>query len=284
MQTRDDGSCPTSRLMSWKSPWLLAKTRSPEGRIGLPRRLRAICLSAMLVFGYAGVMAAQQPASGQEHPDAPSAAKAKSTQSTYSDIFSVMTRRSIFFPDIAASEGALSPSQKFKLFLGNSIAPSTVLWSGMGAAFSQATNSPEGWGQGWDAYGKRFGASMARNASSEFFGTFLLASALHEDPRFFPQTNPTFWGSVKYSLVRVVTTRSDTGEKTTNWNGLLGPLMAEGLANAYWPDQDRTVGQTFERYGFDLANRAGGNMLRNYWPVFFKRLRGSNSHPNASHN
>jgi len=85
---------------------------------------------------------------------------------------------------------------------------------------------------------------------------------------------------LKYSIQRLVVTRNDDGKDVANWSGLLGPLMGEGLANSYWPEQDRTAGQTFERYGYDLAGRIGTNMLKNYWPVFFKRLRGS-SHSNG---
>ena len=60
-------------------------------------------------------------------------------------------------------------------------------------------NNPEAYGQGWDAYGGRFGASLARSASSNFFGDFVFASIFSQDPRFFPESKPTFWGSVKYS-------------------------------------------------------------------------------------
>lgn len=114
---------------------------------------------------------------------------------------------------------------------------------------------------------------MARQASGEFFGKFVLASALHEDPRFFPQLNPTFGQSVKYSVKRLFVTRSDSGRDVANISGLLGPAMGEGLANVYMPDRNRTVGDTLMRYGLDLATRAGGNMLREYWPVVYGKLR-----------
>ncbi len=125
---------------------------------------------------------------------------------------------------------------------------------------------------------------MGRNASSNFFGTFLLASVLHQDPRFFPQIDPTFGGSVKYSVKRLFITRNDSGHDTANWSGLLGPALGEGLANAYWPEQERTAGDTLQRYGVDMATTVGYNMLRNYWPVFFRRLRGSGSPRASGHN
>ena len=192
--------------------------------------------------------------------------------------FSTVARKSLVFPDLATSEGPLSTGEKFKLFVNNSISPSTLFAAAAGSGISQAINSPEGYGQGGEGYAKRFGSSMARHASNNFFGTFLLASALHEDPRFFPQVNPTFGGSVKYSVQRLFVTRSDSGNDTANWSGLLGPALGEGLANAYWPEQERTAGDTLVRYGVDMATTAGYNMLRNYWPVFFKKLRGGSAH------
>ena len=114
---------------------------------------------------------------------------------------------------------------------------------------------------------------MAGNASDEFFGTFLLASALHQDPRFFPQLHPTFGGSLKYAIARVFVTRNDSGKDVANWSGLIGTMLSESLANAYWPEQDRTAGQTFRRIGISLGTRAGGNMFRNYWPSIFKDLQ-----------
>jgi hypothetical protein len=187
----------------------------------------------------------------------------------------MLDKKSIVFPDIAAGSARMSTGQKFKLFVDNSISLHALAESSLRAAINQAADSPHGFGQGGDGYAKRFGSSMARGASSNFFGTFLLASALHQDPRFFPERDPTFGRSVKYSVQRVFVTRDDEGRDVTNWSGLVGPLMSEGLANAYWPEQDRTAGQTFQRYGVDLAVRLGENMLREYWPVFFKRVRGS---------
>ncbi len=195
------------------------------------------------------------------------------------DAFNLLDEKSIVFPDIAESTTPLTPNQKFELFVDNSISVHTIMWSALGSAVGQADNSPTGFGQGWDAYGKRFGSSMARGASAEFFGTFILASALHYDPRFFPDKDPTFGRALGYSISQVFVTRRDSGTRVVNVPGLVGPLLAEGLANVYWPDRNRTVGDTFFRYGLDLATRAGGNMLREYWPVVYKKLTHSASNP-----
>ena len=113
---------------------------------------------------------------------------------------------------------------------------------------------------------------MARAASGNIFGTFVLASALHQDPRFYVKKNLSFKQSVEYSAVRVFITRSDSGERVVNYSGLIGPLMGEGLANVYYPDENRTVGSTFTRYASDLGWRFAGNLLRQYWPSINRKL------------
>ncbi|HXY01562.1 MAG TPA: hypothetical protein VEI54_11625 [Candidatus Limnocylindrales bacterium] len=183
-----------------------------------------------------------------------------------------MTNKSVIFPDIATHPGPLSAGGKFELFVNQSISPPYVVAAGLNAAYSQALNEPQAYGQGWDAYGSRFGASMARASSNSFFSAFLIASVLREDPRFFPQSNPTFWGSVKYSARRVFVTRTDAGGERFDTSGILGPLAAETLANAYLPRSEQTGAKTAERFGTDVAWRFAGYMFKNYWPTLFHDL------------
>jgi hypothetical protein len=189
----------------------------------------------------------------------------------------MLQKKSIVFPDIAANQERLSTGGKFKLFVDNSASVHSVTWAMVGAGIGQADNSPTGFGQGWDAYGKRFGASMARSASNEFFGTFVISSALHLDPRFYPEAGTTFGRAAKYSVQQVFIMRNDDGRNVIAWSRLLGPLLGESLANVYWPDRNRTAGDTLLRYGTDLATRAGGNMFREYWPVLYRKMHGPGS-------
>jgi hypothetical protein len=237
--------------------------------------LCALICFAVIALGAVPQSYAQATSQTQTPPDAPSASKAPAPASTGipgEGIYNLMQKKSLFFPNIATSTQRLSTGQKFQLFVDNSISLSAISWAALSSAVSQADNSPTGYEQGWDAYGKRVGSYMARNASSEFFGTFMLASALHEDPRFYPEIDPGFGQAVKYSVKSVFVTRNDDGHNVANISGLAGPLMAEGLANVYWPDRNRTVGDTFLRYGLDLATNAGGNFFREYWPVLYKKM------------
>src|SRR5215472_17478466 len=229
-----------------------------------------------LVLASALGLAGQQSAAG--NPSSPEGTKAtqqappSSAAEATSTLIGYATNGSFIFPDIATSSGPLTIAGKFKLFVNQSISPPYIFVAAAGAAIDQSRDVPEGYGQGWGAYGARFGANMARASSSSFFGTFLFASWLHEDPRFFPESKPSFWRSLKYSTQRIVITRNDSGKDVFNTSGLLGPLAAEGLANVYLPSSEQTVGKTVTRFAVDLAWRVAGNMFKDYWPTFFRNM------------
>jgi hypothetical protein len=214
-------------------------------------------------------------------PDAPSAsahtqaAPPRGTKPLKSgaDFVQLLQRKSLVFPDLATNQGPLSARQKFELAANNSVALSTIGKVLIGSAYGQAVDHPEGYGQGGAGYGKRFGSGMARSASANLFGTFLIASVLHEDPRFFVEKNLSFQQSLKYSATRLVIARSDTGKPMANFAGVLGPLAGEALANTYYPERNRGAGPTLIRYASDMGWKFGGNVLRQYWPTINKKLR-----------
>jgi hypothetical protein len=194
------------------------------------------------------------------------------TVETTSRFVGYMTNRSIIFPDIATSSGPMTVGQKFRLFVNQSISPPYILAAGVSAAYSQARDVPASYGQGWNAYGQRYGDAIARASSNSFFSSFLIASILRQDPRFYPQSHPTLWGSVKYSAERLFVTRTDSGRDTFNTSGILGTVSAEVLANTYLPVSEQTGAKNAERIGTDLAWRFAGNMFKNYWPTVFRSL------------
>jgi len=227
--------------------------------------------AATIFVSLCGISIAQQTP-----PDAPSAteqsAKAGSPLKNSVDFAVLMQKRSHVFPDIAMNGDRLNAGDKFKLAVDNSVSLSTFGIAIIGAGWGQAVDRPSGWGEGGEAFGDRLGAELARSASDNFFGTFIIASALHEDPRFYVRRHLSFVRSVKYSAARVFLTRSDSGDRVVNYAGLLGPLASEGLANVYYPDNNRTAGATITRYGSDLAWKFGGNLARQYWPAINRKF------------
>jgi hypothetical protein len=187
--------------------------------------------------------------------------------------FQLLQRKSVVFPDLATNVGPLSVGEKFQLAANNSVSVATVGTALVASTFSHAIDRPAGYGEEAGGWGKRFGADLARSASNNFFGTFLIASVTHEDPRFYVIKGLSFKQTVKYAAVRLVRTRSDDGDPVFNYSGLLGTLAGEALANTYYPDGSTGVGNTFVRFGSDMGWRFGGNILRQYWPRINRKLK-----------
>jgi hypothetical protein len=245
-----------------------------------------LALFALFLSMAAGPACAAQQRIVANLPDAPTPKqppdeprqKASNTHSTYD----ILSRRSFFFPDLAFTTKPLSSGQKFLLAADESAAPSALIVAAMSAGITQARNSWPGYGQGWNSYGRRYGATLALNASTDVFGTFLLPSVLHHDPRYFVLAHGTFSQKIGHALKSVLVTHTDSGGRAPNISGILGPLGAEGLANTYLPDAERTAGQTFERFGIQMAVIAVANVAKEFWPAIFKTLRIGKVVPGAS--
>jgi len=239
---------------------------------------KALLATAMLfLLGRATIAQTQPDRANLPDAPAPKQDQANPPQNPDKNVWQtpmgLITRKSYFYPELATSPGSLSSLQKFELFLDKSISPPQILSSAAAAGISQARDTLPGYGQGGDGYAKRFGSSMATGASSHFFGTFLLPAILHDDPRYFVKLHAGFKARVAYALRRAVVIRKDDGRETFNVPGIVGPLLAEGLANTYLPDSERTAGKTFERYGIRIGFSAANNLLKEYWPSIFKKLR-----------
>jgi len=240
--------------------------------------LRAFCLT-FLVASANSTVVAQQGSSADSLPDAPtpkqdpSESSQKSGNTRLKTTIQVLGKRSVFFPELAFDKGPLSSRQRLELAVDETIAPSRFLGSAFTAGIGQARDSLPGYGQEWGGYGKRFGSSAASNASSHLFGTFLLPSMLHQDPRYFVKLHGTTAQRVGYAIRRVLVTRTDGGGEAVNWSGVLAGLMAEGLANSYLPSGERTAGKTFSRFGIRMGLGALDNVVKEYWPTIFRSLR-----------
>ena len=87
----------------------------------------------------------------------------------------------------------ISTGQKFRLATAGVFDYFTYPFIGTLAAVGQANNSPKSWGQGWGAYGKRFGASFADNGIASYMTSAIFPSMLREDPRYYQKGKGTFF-------------------------------------------------------------------------------------------
>jgi hypothetical protein len=166
----------------------------------------------------------------------------------------------------------LTPRQKLSIVLKGTADPYTIGFTALTAGISQANNSMAGYGQGTSGYAKRFGAAYADQASQGFFGAFLLASALHQDPRYYRQGSGPFPRRFAHALIRPVATYTDGDGRAFNWSGILGSLAASGLSNAYYPDEERGAGKTFSRWATGIPFSVIDHLVDEFGPDLQRKL------------
>lgn len=167
----------------------------------------------------------------------------------------------------------LTVKQKFGLFAKETFDPFTGAAAAAGAALSQIDNDDPKYGHGAGPYAQRFGAAVADITTQNFFSDAVLASILHEDPRYFRRgMEYGVWNRIGYALSRVVITRTDSGATSFNYSGMLGMGMGIALSNAYYPDASVSGKEVATRFGTSLMASALGNLLPEFWPDFRERF------------
>jgi len=166
----------------------------------------------------------------------------------------------------------LSSGQKFNLFARESLSPVTFSYSALEAGAGQAANTFPEYGQGARGYGKRFGANFADSISSNFFSDFLYPSIFREDPRYFRLGEGGTRHRVGYALAQEFVCHTDSGGRSFNWANLLGAFSSGALSNTYYPESDRTVGQTMGRSGLSLLYGSAGGLVSEFWPDIQRKM------------
>ena len=161
----------------------------------------------------------------------------------------------------------LSTAGKWHNFVQETFKASTLLGGTISASWSQVRQSTPHYGNGWGPFAERFGAAEADLASQNFFSDFVVASLLHEDPRYF-RKGPRYgvWTRARYAVSRMVVIRTDSGRKSFNWANLLGTAMSMGLSNAYYPPRSRTGGAIAANFAVSFAAAGMSNLLPEFWP------------------
>jgi hypothetical protein len=166
----------------------------------------------------------------------------------------------------------LSPGQKFHLAFHSAADPFQFVAAGLDAALSQAENNFSGYGQGAQGYGKRFGAAYTDQFSGLFWGNAVFPTLFHEDPRYFRKRTGSFKSRFFYAMSTTLWTKNDNGKWGPNYANVAGNLAAGGLANLYYPSNDRGVGLTFQRAFTVTAEGTIGAVFVEFWPDIERRV------------
>lgn len=181
----------------------------------------------------------------------------------------------------------LTAEQKFKVVARGTFDPVQIVWYAALSGISQAEDSEPGFGQGWAAYGKRYGAYAADGTIENFFVGAILPSMLHQDPRFFQKPDGSFFERAGYAVSRIVVTRTDSGHHQFNFSEIFGAAIASTISTySYHPHPGYTPGQTTPYVASDrtISNTASvwvsqvgydtiTLVIKEFWPDIRRKLK-----------
>lgn len=174
-----------------------------------------------------------------------------------------------FRPVFTASNNRNAPPLTFHekryLFVRQSTGPWIALTSVVGAGFGQLDNNPA-YGGGAEAYLKHIGSSYADQVDGDFWHNLILPQVLHEDPRYFRKGSGTFVHRFLWAASAPVWARRDNMTWGINYSHIGGNLIGSAIGNLYYPQSNRTVGQTFGRALSGLAESTVASELAEFWP------------------
>jgi hypothetical protein len=153
----------------------------------------------------------------------------------------------------------LTVGDKVKLGLKDSVSPLSAIGWLAAAGYSHGINGSPNYGTNGSAFAQRFGAAAARAGSEGIFSDSIMASVLHEDPRYYKMgSGHSFLKRTLYSITRPLITRTDGGHTTVNLAYLSGNLAGSFLTQAYYPPVNRGVSEVMQTYGGSIGGGALG--------------------------
>jgi hypothetical protein len=175
--------------------------------------------------------------------------------------------------DTTVAVAPLTARQKWSLAVRETLDPFNIANAAFGSGFSQMGNQTPKYGEGGGAFASRFGAAWADLAAQNFFSAGVLATVLHQDPRYYrrgPQSG--IMKRVVYSLSRLAVTRQDSGRAAFNASGIFGMALGIAASNAYYPSQSVRGSVMAERLSTSLTGGVIGNLMSEFWPDIQKKF------------
>jgi len=167
----------------------------------------------------------------------------------------------------------LEAKDKFLLLVHDTFDPVTFFDAAYNAGIGQADNRNPSFGQGAAGYGKRVGAGVVGQASSEFFKDFAYPTVFSEGPRYYRLARGEKGKRLLHAAGHVFIAHREDGAHMFNFAEWLGTSSAITLSNVYHPDNKRGFSPTAVRLGFSVLDDSSVDVLHEFWPEIARKLK-----------
>ena len=166
----------------------------------------------------------------------------------------------------------LTPRQKFTLARKDITDPFNLMTIAAVSAYSIGTDAHTHYGPGFPGFAKNFGVAFTQEMTAEFFGTFLIPSLAHQDPRYHRMPNRSIPRRILHAVDEVVIAQSDEGAPMFNYATVFGTIGTQALGNLYVPGRNHSWATSTARIATSLVTDPIGNMITEFLPDVARRV------------
>ena len=171
-----------------------------------------------------------------------------------------------------AQSTEFSQKTRFDVYVLGTVGPVPLIGEALGAGVSQWADTPHEWGQGWNAYGRRYGSNLAYNAVRQTIA-YGVSIPFREDNRYFGSRADGILPRAGYAVLSTFTARHPDGSRQFSVSGVVSVLGAAGISSVWGPRSWKGAGNIAENAGISFAATAGLNVVREFLPDLFHRPR-----------
>ncbi len=166
----------------------------------------------------------------------------------------------------------LTPREKGRLAIQNVLDPFNAVTILGNAAVSVGSDSHSPYGPGMRGFSKLVGVSYSEYMTSEFVGTFLICSIVHQDPHYHRMPRAAFRRRILNAIIQVGWTQGDNGRGMPNYANIFGfPIDAE-IATLYVPGIQTDLRSTAARVGSGWALAPTDNLITEFLPDLARHI------------
>jgi hypothetical protein len=156
--------------------------------------------------------------------------------------------------------------EKFKTAVQDSLDYSAFIFVGGQAGVAMANKSYPEFRQGAAGYGRYYWHTLADEVNENTFVEFIIPVVLRQDTRYYTLGRGSVPKRLGYAFSRVAITRTDSGHRAFNASEFVGAGAFSGVANLYYPSQERTFTKTYQRWITNLAIDSCVFAFKEIWP------------------
>ena len=165
----------------------------------------------------------------------------------------------------------MTRQERLGMYVTGLVSPVSIATAAAAAGISQAHNTPEEWGGGAEAYGKRVGNVFAQHVIRDTL-QYGVSAALHEDNRYFVSGESGFMRRTKYAVMSTFLARHDNGNRFISFSRIGASAGTAFISRAWQPPSENRAGDGAVSFGINMASQVGFNVLREFWPDMKRRI------------